>query len=138
MENSFVYNETRNCDHCNSERTTFKMTGLDEIEKRLAKKFLTYESCQHHICFHCIEDASMGHFFKIKEIKCPKCQNDNHYTSATQIPLHTNTLNSTTIYNHFPLHTNNEILNPNLDSIVTSTNLNIIRIMNNISGFPSI
>jgi hypothetical protein len=132
----FVHDESLKCDQCNGVRDPFNASPfkfLDpngEVENRLAKKFLSYDACNHHICFHCIENASVGHSLKIKEIECPKCTKDKEaqkqqvWKEKDELKMKTDSEYAT----NFRKQQDEFIM----------MNMNIHRILSKASGFPII
>ncbi len=77
MDTSFQRADDFKCDACQG--FNFRLVSPDEavteMNERLAKYYVDYkDSCQHKICFHCIENGSQGHAIQVKDIPCCKCK----------------------------------------------------------------
>lgn len=69
-EREFKRDENLICDDCNNKYCS----AYDEVEKSLSRKYIEYDNCEHKICFHCLEDASVGHRILFKDIECIVCK----------------------------------------------------------------
>ena len=75
------------CDRCHglgpnplSFNTIMREMKLDEeVEKRLAMKYLDFDNCVHKVCFKCIEYKSDNHGIPLSEIECQCCESEERY-----------------------------------------------------------
>ncbi len=56
-----------------------EMNSDEEVEKRLAMKYLDFDNCEHKVCFKCIEHKSDNHRIPLSEIECQFCESEERY-----------------------------------------------------------
>jgi hypothetical protein len=97
MNIDFIRDERFTCKYCNNPN--------DPILNKKMPYYYKYPSCNHELCFSCIDKSSNNHRIQLKDIDCSICKNDiknlpDFILNKSQLPdeLH-NELN--TYYNHF-------------------------------------
>jgi len=69
MNTEFIRDDTFTCKYCDN-------TTLDPILNKRMPYYYKFPSCEHELCYACIEKLSHGHSIKIKDIKCNVCKSD--------------------------------------------------------------
>ena len=65
------------CDCCHGFGDLFpRMDMTEETEQGLFHTYLEFDTCDHKICFFCVEKRSKGHSIPLDKVKCSKCCDD--------------------------------------------------------------
>jgi len=67
MNQDFIRDETFICQHCDN--------PVDPILNKKMPYYYKFPSCNHELCFACIEKSSNNHRIQLKNMECKVCKN---------------------------------------------------------------
>jgi hypothetical protein len=129
----FIKNSEWECDRCHGINMNI---FLSDVEDGMAKYFIDYkDTCQHKICFHCIEKYSEKHDIQVKNIRCPKCQDNLQHQKEKQ-EKEEKYCKCPDVVEEIRQQRQAELLRPKTELERLTESFNIHRMMNGYLGFP--